>query len=108
MLCDGDSKAFDAETDLNVYGPGNLIQKEDCINHVSKRMGTALTNLVASSKAQKDSVSGKGNLTLQKVAKMLTIINYTPSLHLDALALTAPTIILSPASGARRVISRIV
>ena len=76
ILCDGDSKAFDAVTDLNVYGPANLIQKEDCINHVSKTMGTALRNLVASSKAQKDSTSGKGKLTLQKVAKMLTIINY--------------------------------
>ena len=72
ILCDGDSKAFDAVTNLNVYGPGNVIQKEDCINHVSKRMGTALRNLVASSKAQKNSISGKGKgkLTLQKVTKI--------------------------------------
>ena len=57
-LSDGDSKAFDAVTSLNPYGTDIQIQKEDCVNHVSKRMGTALRNLVAMSKAQKVQLSG--------------------------------------------------
>ena len=38
MLCDGDSKAFDAVNSQSVYGAEKPITKEDCINHVSKRM----------------------------------------------------------------------
>ena len=53
ILSDGDSKAFDAVTSLNPYGTGMQIQKEDCVNHVTKRMGTTLRNLVAISKAKK-------------------------------------------------------
>eukprot|EP00795_Rhopilema_esculentum_P017497 gene17497-9115_t len=73
MLCDGDSKAFSAVRELAPYGPDVKIEKEDCINHVSKRMGSALRNLVAESKAQKQPVSGKGKLTQEK---MLKIQNY--------------------------------
>ena len=70
ILSDGDSKAFDAVTSLNPYGTGVQIQKEDCVNHVSKRMGTALRNLVAISKAQKVQLSGKGKLTQEKITKI--------------------------------------
>ena len=70
FLSDGDSKAYDAVSALNLYDTSRLIQKEDCINHVSKRMGTALRNLVESSKAQKKSISGKGKLTKDKIAKI--------------------------------------
>ena len=70
MLCDGDSKAFDAVVAAEPYGPEIKIEKEDCVNHVSKRMGTALRNIVATSKAQKDSLSGKGKLTQEKITKI--------------------------------------
>eukprot|EP00112_Aurelia_sp_Birch-Aquarium-sp1_P002811 Seg1311.5 transcript_id=Seg1311.5/GoldUCD/mRNA.D3Y31 product="hypothetical protein" protein_id=Seg1311.5/GoldUCD/D3Y31 len=70
MLCDGDSKAFDAVLAAVPYGPDVKIEKEDCVNHVSKRMGTALRNIVATSKAQKDSISGKGKLTQEKMTKI--------------------------------------
>ena len=70
MLCDGDSKAFDAVVSKKPYGEITPIEKEDCINHVSKRMGTALRNLVAESRAQRDSVSGKGKLTQEKINKI--------------------------------------
>ena len=52
MLSDGDSKSYDAVSSAEVYGKDKKITKEDCINHVSKRMGTALKKLVDSSKAQ--------------------------------------------------------
>ena len=70
ILCDGDSKAYDAIVKNQIYGPSKSVVKEDCINHVSKRMGTALRNLIATSKAQNDSITGKGKLTQEKVLKI--------------------------------------
>ena len=70
MLSDGDSKAFDALTALNVYGEKKPIEKEECINHVSKRMGTALRTIVTASKAQKNSIAGKGKLTQTKMKRI--------------------------------------
>ena len=67
MLCDGDSKSFDAVVQEKPYGDQITIEKEDCINHVAKRMGTALRNVVSETKAQKESMSGKGKLTQEKV-----------------------------------------
>ena len=51
MLCDGDSKALKRVNDLDLYGD-LVVVKEDCINHISKRMHTALTKLKQSNKAQ--------------------------------------------------------
>ena len=70
MLCDGDSKSYDAVSSAEMYGPQKPITKEDCINHVSKRMGTALQKLVSSSKVQGESLSGKGKLTKVKIMKI--------------------------------------
>ena len=70
ILSDGDSKAFDAATALNPYGTSIQIQKEYCVNCVSKRMSTALRNLVAISKAQKVHLSGKGKFTQEKITKV--------------------------------------
>ena len=70
MLSDGDSKLYDAIIALEPYGENVYIDKEDCVNHVSKRMGTALCTLVATAKAQKQSISGKGKLTEIKIKKI--------------------------------------
>ena len=70
MLSDGDSKSYDAVCQARVYGSEKLIQKEDCINHVSKRMGTALRKLVDVSKAQGKSISGRGKMTKEKILKI--------------------------------------
>ena len=42
MLSDGDSKSFALLSELNIYGADIQIMKEECVNHVSKRMGTSL------------------------------------------------------------------
>ena len=73
MLSDGDSNAFGSVVEAKPYGNSITIVKEECINHVSKRMGTALVNLQQECKAQKDSISGKGKFTK---AKMLKSQNY--------------------------------
>ena len=64
ILCNGDSKAFDAVTE------DVTITKADCINHASKRMETALRELVAQNKSKESSISGKGKLTQDKIAKI--------------------------------------
>jgi len=67
MLCGGDSKAYDKIVEVGVYGREKQVAKEECINHVSKRMGTALCKL---SKARGASIFGKGKLTQDKVLKI--------------------------------------
>ena len=52
MLCDGDSKDYASIVASKIYGEDIDIEKEDCINHISIRMGIALRKLVATSKAQ--------------------------------------------------------
>ena len=73
MLSDGDSKSFGLLSDMNVYGDNVQIVKEECVNHVSIRMGTSLNNLVQECKALKQPITGKGKLTKEKI---LIIQNY--------------------------------
>ena len=70
MLCYGYSSAFDAVVAEKPYGPNITIEKEDCVNHVSKWMGTALRKLVNLSKAQKELISGKGKLTQENMKRI--------------------------------------
>lgn len=44
FLSDGDSKAYNGVCDAKVYGAG-AICKEDCTNHVAKRLGTGIRKL---------------------------------------------------------------
>ena len=72
MLTDGDSKSFDAICEENIYGADKQVVKEECINHISKRMGTALRTLMETCRAQGKSISGKGQLTREKIMKVRT------------------------------------
>ena len=45
MVLDGDSRTFKRLTEMKIYGDDMKITKEECINHVNKRMGTALRKL---------------------------------------------------------------
>ena len=64
FLSDGDSKAFKAVSDLNIYN--EPIVKEECVNHVHKRMSTALRHL---SKSKRLGGKGQGRLTQNKTIK---------------------------------------
>ena len=70
FLSDGDSKAYSAVKELNLYPPGHDIAKEECVNHVHKRMGKALLNL---SKKLHLGGAGHGRLTQ---AKAIQFQNY--------------------------------
>ena len=63
MLGDGDSKAYQAVQQMQPYGEDCVIQREECINHAHKRMGTALLKLW---KTEKIGGKGYGRLTEKK------------------------------------------
>lgn len=64
MLCDGDSKAFSKVAGLELYN--KEINKEDCVNHVAKRMYAGLEAL----KKAKKGLGGKGKLTNLKMKQL--------------------------------------
>lgn len=59
LISDGDSKSFDHVSSLNVYGDNVKIDKQECVNHVAKRLGTGLRNLVKNSSKMKVTLGGK-------------------------------------------------
>ena len=62
FLGDGDSEAYTAVVNQDVYD-GVHVEREECINHAHKRMGTALINLA---KHEKLGGRGAGRLTKDK------------------------------------------
>ena len=63
MLCDGDSKALTRVNDLEVYDI--QVVKEDCVNHIAKRIFNSLTTLKNNNKKQLNR-----KLTLAKMKKI--------------------------------------
>lgn len=72
MLSDGDSKAFNHLQSLKVYGNEVKLQKDECINHVSKRLVTGLNNIVSEWRAKRVTVGGTkpGRLTKETILKL--------------------------------------
>ena len=70
MLGDGDAKSHAKLLEDDPYN-GTLVTNMECVNHVTKRMGTALRTLVEKRKAQKLSIGGTGKLTDDRI-KLLT------------------------------------
>lgn len=73
LLSDGDAKTFKELTELKPYGDTELV-KEDCINHVSKRLATALRNVVTDCKKRGVTLGGRGcGMLTQNTIRKLTI-----------------------------------
>jgi hypothetical protein len=74
ILSDGDSKTFNELNSTRPYGKEVEIDKEECTNHVSKRLGTALRNMVVDCGKKGITLGGKarGQLT-QAAIRRLTI-----------------------------------
>ncbi|GFX02720.1 uncharacterized protein TNCV_2011641 [Trichonephila clavipes] len=66
VLSDGGCKTFNYLCEKKVYGPDIVIKKEECINHVSKRLGTALRSTVKDCRAQGISLGGKAHGSLKE------------------------------------------
>ena len=60
MLSDGDTKTFDHLCNLNIYGDDYPLNKEECINHVQKRMGAALRSKRLDCSKRKITLGGRG------------------------------------------------
>jgi hypothetical protein len=70
FLGDGDSTALDSLNEMQVNAPKVTIAKEECVNHVKKRMTTALKNLLERRKAAGKSISGRGKQTNDLVKQL--------------------------------------
>lgn len=72
MVSDGDSKSYNRLLELQPYGPQFQVEKEDCLNHVGKRMGSALRNLVADASKRGTTLGGRGHgrLTGETIRKL--------------------------------------
>ncbi|GFV33393.1 hypothetical protein TNCV_2963081 [Trichonephila clavipes] len=57
-ISDGDAKTYQYLNTKEVYGPEIKIKKEECMNHVSKRLGTSLRKSVKEWRARGVSLSG--------------------------------------------------
>ncbi|GFS62882.1 uncharacterized protein TNCV_2276031 [Trichonephila clavipes] len=53
MLSDGDSKTFQFLSDNKIYGSDIKIKREECLNHIAKKIGTSLRNKVKEWKVKK-------------------------------------------------------
>ncbi|KFM59404.1 hypothetical protein X975_13527, partial [Stegodyphus mimosarum] len=71
ILSDGDAKSFIHLSNLKIYGDIQIV-KEECLNHVAKRLGTGLRNKVKEWKIKGECLGGKkkGNLTEQTITKL--------------------------------------
>lgn len=65
---DGDSKTFTAVVNLNLYGDKLTVVKNECIEHVQKRIGTRLRNI-----RKVEKLDEKGKLTKALVNKLARI-----------------------------------
>ena len=45
FISDGDSSAYYAVRDADPYGPDKPIEKQECVNHVAKRLTSRLNML---------------------------------------------------------------
>ncbi|GFO04327.1 hypothetical protein PoB_003083200 [Plakobranchus ocellatus] len=69
LVGDGDTKTFLALSNGNIYGGDCPIEKEECVNHVSKRLNTGLRNLKSSLSKKSIRIGGnaKGSLSDPKI-----------------------------------------
>ncbi|KAE8740712.1 hypothetical protein FOCC_FOCC013768 [Frankliniella occidentalis] len=74
-VSDGDAKSLSAINEAQPHGPDVLVEKEECINHVGKRLGTALRNTIANSSKLGVTLGGKGEGALTQ-AKVDTLQKY--------------------------------
>lgn len=80
VLSDGDSRTFLALKEAEVYGYID-IEKEECVNHVQKRMGTALRNLLKHKGCDSKPLGGKGRLTGDLVNKLGSYYGWSIKSH---------------------------
>ncbi|GFV61326.1 uncharacterized protein TNCV_445421 [Trichonephila clavipes] len=66
LLSNGNAKTYQYLNTNGVYKPEIKIKKEECINHVSKRLGTSLRKTVKERRARGVSLGGKSRGSLKE------------------------------------------
>ena len=71
IVADGDAKTYKHLCDRRIYGDV-VLKKEECINHVAKRLGTAMRKLASSGKKAGVTLGGRGHgkLTQATIVKL--------------------------------------
>ncbi|KAE8742066.1 hypothetical protein FOCC_FOCC012393 [Frankliniella occidentalis] len=69
ILGDGDAKSISAINKAKPYGEGVEVKKEECVNHINKRLGNALREAVNKSTARGEKLGGRGDNTLTLAKK---------------------------------------
>ncbi|GFW72868.1 uncharacterized protein TNCV_1267111 [Trichonephila clavipes] len=71
-----DAKTYQHLSSLNVYGSCIKIAKEECINHVAKRLGTGLRNKILEWRNKGITIGGRkeGNLKENTIVKLTNFI----------------------------------
>ncbi|GFV79013.1 uncharacterized protein TNCV_3687201 [Trichonephila clavipes] len=59
ILCDGEAKTHQHLNEKKVYGDDVAIEKEDFVNHVAKRLGTALRDKVKEWRVKGGTLGGR-------------------------------------------------
>ncbi|GFV46796.1 uncharacterized protein TNCV_1882551 [Trichonephila clavipes] len=77
LLSDGDAKTYQYLNTKEAYGPEIKIKKEECINHVSKRLGTYLRKAVKEWRERGVSMGGKSRVSLKEetIRKIVTSLS---------------------------------
>lgn len=72
VLSDGDCKTYSHLQKLAVYGPDISIAKEECLNHIAKRLKTGLKNIVTEWRVKGVTLGGRkpGNLKEETIVKL--------------------------------------
>ncbi|KAJ4433627.1 hypothetical protein ANN_15937 [Periplaneta americana] len=65
ILSDGDASTYKRISDEKPYGASVAIKKEECINHIGKRLGTALRKAVSEWRTRGCKLGGRGHSTLK-------------------------------------------
>ena len=75
ILSDGDAKTHAHLNEIRVHGLEVAIEKEECVNHISKRLGTGLRNTVKDWRARGVTLGGRKEGSL-KEATITRLTNY--------------------------------
>ena len=94
FIGDGDSKGFTAVTNASPYGPDVAIEKEECVGHVQKRVGTNLRKLKKELSGKKLSdnktIGGRGRLTDGMIDSLQNYLQHGSSSQRGRLASHVP------------------